>query len=168
VRPRRRHPEPSTKPALCDGRSEASACLVRYSHWNRSPDDARVAKLADALDLGSSGRKPLGVRLPPLAPPSSVPVPSTGLRPSNPVGRALQSSACDTGTATMNRLHHLHVRPPPGARCRPDGGRAPANSEAGRCAAGGGAGYHRVLSRARRALAVHVGGTAPVAGEAFR
>ena len=29
---------------------------------------ARVAKLADALDLGSSGRKPLGVRLPPLAP----------------------------------------------------------------------------------------------------
>src|SRR4029453_8610612 len=29
---------------------------------------ARVAKLADALDLGSSGRKPLGVQLPPLAP----------------------------------------------------------------------------------------------------
>ena len=37
--------------------------------WNHA--HARVAKLADALDLGSSGRKPLGVRLPPLAPYSS-------------------------------------------------------------------------------------------------
>ena len=38
--------------------------MVRRSR--RRP--ARVAKLADALDLGSSGRKPLGVQLPPLAP----------------------------------------------------------------------------------------------------
>jgi hypothetical protein len=29
---------------------------------------ARVAELADALDLGSSGRKSVGVQLPPLAP----------------------------------------------------------------------------------------------------
>jgi hypothetical protein len=28
---------------------------------------ARVAELADALDLGSSGRKPVGVRVPPFA-----------------------------------------------------------------------------------------------------
>ena len=34
---------------------------VEFSH-------ARVAELADALDLGSRGRKPVGVRLPPLAP----------------------------------------------------------------------------------------------------
>src|SRR5207253_2739609 len=33
---------------------------------------ARVAKLADAPDLGSGGCKPLGVRLPPLAPTWSV------------------------------------------------------------------------------------------------
>ena len=34
----------------------------------RHPGRARVAELADALDLGSSGRNPLGVQLPPLAP----------------------------------------------------------------------------------------------------
>ena len=33
-----------------------------------TPGRARVAELADALDLGSSGRNPLGVQLPPLAP----------------------------------------------------------------------------------------------------
>src|SRR4029434_10721315 len=62
---------------------------------------ARVAKLADALDLGSSGRKPLGVQLPPLAPTSAN---RTGARKDPHEGRRrgtrkLQASSRRRGAA---------------------------------------------------------------------
>ena len=48
---------------------QKSGC-PRFSTGNHEdgPSDAKVAELADAPDLGSGGREPMGVRVPPFAP----------------------------------------------------------------------------------------------------
>ena len=62
-------------PKTALGREGSALRMIKLCHGDRklrySKDlepSARVAKLADALDLGSSTRKGLGVRVPPLAP----------------------------------------------------------------------------------------------------
>ena len=42
-------------------------CLLRFFCFDKSDTLARVAKLADALDLGSCALNGVGVQLPPLA-----------------------------------------------------------------------------------------------------
>ncbi len=59
-----------------NGRSEAGWRLEYQAASEKQPVYARVAELADALDLGSSGLTPLGVRVPPLAPPKNLQVTS--------------------------------------------------------------------------------------------
>src|SRR5262249_58724032 len=59
---------PPTSSVYSERRGMRRAAGVRRARLLGASEPARVAELADALDLGSSGRNPLGVQLPPLAP----------------------------------------------------------------------------------------------------